>query len=297
MIMYKKPSILKEIYPCFHIDTHKSKFLFLDAVTTGLYWRSSHLESLGIIYHADGKWNKITWSGDSEETEFEILSDFVDTVSDYTLCITYNGDHFDLPYLTAKLKAYGLKDPFIHMASLDLYKVLRPYRQILKLPSMKLADLASWLNLPEMDDTERLFAVSSMQSYAAAFTGHYALEAAVKSEDELLFTLSLDRPLPKIFSYLREPFYMTGEGSLLKIKVPIRNGQALRFFLNYKDYYYLPAEDTAIHKSVAAYVDKAFRQKATPETCYIKFPVTESYMADTAALTQYVQDVLLYMLA
>ena len=37
-----------------------------------------------------------------------------------------------------------------------------------------------------------------------------------------------------------------------------------------KEYFYLPAEDTAVHKSVASYVDKEFRQKATKDTCYIK---------------------------
>ena len=40
--------------------------------------------------------------------------------------------------------------------------------------------------------------------------------------------------------------------------------------LNYKDYYYLPEEDTAIHKSVAFYVDKNYRTKAKAATCYSK---------------------------
>lgn len=42
------------------------------------------------------------------------------------------------------------------------------------------------------------------------------------------------------------------------------------FFKNYKDYYYLPLEDTAMHTSVAQYVDKEYRKKATPSTAYIK---------------------------
>lgn len=46
---------------------------------------------------------------------------------------------------------------------------------------------------------------------------------------------------------------------------------SLKYFLpDYKDYYYLPKEDTAIHKSVAEFVDSAFRKKATAATCYIK---------------------------
>ena len=41
--------------------------------------------------------------------------------------------------------------------------------------------------------------------------------------------------------------------------------------LDYIDLYdYLPKEDRAIHRSIACYVDKAYRQKATAATCYIR---------------------------
>jgi len=42
------------------------------------------------------------------------------------------------------------------------------------------------------------------------------------------------------------------------------------FYSNYKNYYYLPEEDTAIHKSVASYVDKARRVQATAKNCYTR---------------------------
>ena len=35
-----------------------------------------------------------------------------------------------------------------------------------------------------------------------------------------------------------------------------------------KDYYYLPKEDIAIHKSVASFVDKEYREKAKASNCY-----------------------------
>ena len=42
------------------------------------------------------------------------------------------------------------------------------------------------------------------------------------------------------------------------------------FFRDYANYYYLPEEDQAIHKSVAVFVDPSRRQKATAKTCYPK---------------------------
>jgi uncharacterized protein YprB with RNaseH-like and TPR domain len=42
------------------------------------------------------------------------------------------------------------------------------------------------------------------------------------------------------------------------------------FYPDYKNYYYLPNEDYAIHKSVGQYVDKEHRETAKASNCYIK---------------------------
>ena len=42
------------------------------------------------------------------------------------------------------------------------------------------------------------------------------------------------------------------------------------FYKDYKNYYYLPKEDTVIHKSLAAFVDKENKTKATATNCYTK---------------------------
>ncbi len=42
------------------------------------------------------------------------------------------------------------------------------------------------------------------------------------------------------------------------------------FYSNYKDYYYLPKEDVAIHKSVASFVEKDYRRQASARNCYTR---------------------------
>lgn len=42
------------------------------------------------------------------------------------------------------------------------------------------------------------------------------------------------------------------------------------FYANFKDYYYFPAEDMAVHKSVAEFADAASKKKATSKTAYRK---------------------------
>ncbi len=54
------------------------------------------------------------------------------------------------------------------------------------------------------------------------------------------------------------------------IRVPIRHGELKHFFEDYKNYYYLPEEDVAIHRSVGSFVDSAHRVPATRKNCYTR---------------------------
>ena len=66
------------------------------------------------------------------------------------------------------------------------------------------------------------------------------------------------------------------------LKLPLYHGTLKFFFPDYKNYYYLPVEDTAIHKSVAAFVDSSYRKKATASTCYTKKEGT--FLPDLSAI-------------
>ncbi len=59
---------------------------------------------------------------------------------------------------------------------------------------------------------------------------------------------------------------------LVRITLPLYYAAPYFFFPNYKDYYYLPLEDKAIHKSLATFVDKAHRAPATKQTARQKHP-------------------------
>lgn len=90
------------------------------------------------------------------------------------------------------------------------------------------------------------------------------------SRQELIMTLSLPTPLPKPISASSNECYFHGEGEIASLKVPIYTEELKYFYANYKDYYYLPTEDIALHKSVAGFVDKEHRMPATAATCYTR---------------------------
>ncbi|MBR6626994.1 MAG: ribonuclease H-like domain-containing protein [Lachnospiraceae bacterium] len=128
--------------------------------------------------------------------------------------------------------------------------------------------------------------------------------------------------LPVPISYTSNDCYFKGEQDLITLKVPLIEAEMKYFYANYKDYYYLPAEDVALHKSVASFVEKEHRQQATAHNCYTRkqseylpqwdrlfsplftkdydskeyyFELTDEMKKDRQAFNQYAQHVLCMM--
>jgi len=116
-------------------------------------------------------------------------------------------------------------------------------------------------------------------SYSKLLHGEYTLSSIESniytsydgiSKKELIFSLKNKFSVPTRVSCRFEEFYLTCDQFDTKLSVRLYEGELKYFFENYKDYYYLPKEDMAIHKSVAAAVDKAHRKNASASTCYIR---------------------------
>lgn len=89
-------------------------------------------------------------------------------------------------------------------------------------------------------------------------------------KQELLMKLELPTPLPLTIANLSNGCYFSGEASEGILKVPVYEEEMKYFYSNYKDYYYLPKEDVALHKSVSSFVDKEHRTQASAATCYTR---------------------------
>lgn len=115
------------------------------------------------------------------------------------------------------------------------------------------------------------------------------------------------------------PFILSAKKDCAVLSIPFVCGILCYFFPDWKNYYYLPLEDQAIHKSVAGYVDSAYRTPAKASNCYIKkesvflpqpnglftpsfrhsfsekntyFEFTDSFLSDNEKLFSYLQAVL-----
>jgi len=87
---------------------------------------------------------------------------------------------------------------------------------------------------------------------------------------ELYMKFKLSSPLPLKVSYSYSFCFFSGEGREGTLRVPLYEEEMKYFYSNYKDYYYLPEEDVALHKSISSFVDKQHRIQATAANCYTR---------------------------
>lgn len=91
-----------------------------------------------------------------------------------------------------------------------------------------------------------------------------------QDKQELLMKLALPTPLPFPLSNLSNGCYFSGDQDEGILKAPLYEEEMKYFYSNYKDYYYLPQEDIALHKSVSSFVEPSHRIQATAATCYTR---------------------------
>lgn len=158
----------------------------------------------------------------------------------------------------------------------DGKEMIELYKKYLALPSSTLLDqLTAWneadvsglldlLPLAQFTHLEEMKA-DVRKAQANYFTDHEGNPA-----EELLIQFAIPFTLPvRIYAGL-DHCYLKIDGETGVLKIPLYTEEMKYFYANYRDYYYLPGEDMAIHKYIASYVDKNRRVQARPETCYTR---------------------------
>lgn len=282
--------------------------LFFDIETTGFAADVTTLYLIGCIYRKDGAWVLTQWFADDNKSEADILTAFFELAGKFSLVIHYNGTGFDLPYLAKKCAKYKFDCQLPADSGFDLYKQLAPLRSVLHLPNLKQRSVTEYMgiirqdpysggeliqyysqflkaryaHLPEeetyremlllhnREDLTGLLQIMPMLGYARLFTDCKVTSPAVTDleKGEFVIPLTLTCPLPRPLSCGNGQLLLTASGSLGTLRVILCRKELKFFYPDYKDYYYLPEEDMAIHKSVAFYVDKNYRTKAKAANCY-----------------------------
>lgn len=277
--------------------------LFFDIETTGFSPVSSIVFLIGVLFSDEGCWKLTQFLAEGPEDEPAVLGAFLDMAARYDTLVHFNGSTFDVPYLTKKADSCGLPHTLGTSFSLDLYKEYRFLGRLLPLDRMNQSSLEAFVGwqrkdrlagkrmiplfrkyaasgdgqlrdlllLHNHDDMIGMTKILCMSAYLPLLRGKFsALKSVQYIPAALSASLTLSKPLPAAFSIQRGPYHLYAEGCQAALQIRLFEGTLYHFFPDYKEYYYLPLEDQAIHKSVAAYVDKEYREKAKACNCYIK---------------------------
>ncbi len=140
-------------------------------------------------------------------------------------------------------------------------------------------DKKSILLLHNFEDLKGMLLILPILSYCDLFNKKLIVtkvsanqynDEAGNSRVELMMVMTLPSELITPISFMADKCYFSAGGSQGMLKVPLYEEEMKYFYANHKDYYYLPAEDVALHKSVAAFVDKAHREQAKANNCYTR---------------------------
>lgn len=198
-------------------------------------------------------------------------------------------------------------ETFLGLAREDKYsggELISVYENYVKTPddeAKRLLLLHNYEDVLGMADLLSVFSYEKLlsappQPVCADIEGYTDVDGA--PAEELIVTLLPPYPLPGKLS-CRQPLtgaYLHASGENVQIRIPLYHRMARLYYLDYKNYFYLPAEDMAVHKSVAACVDKAHREKAAPENCYTWVTVDEAFLS-SGQLSEYIGHVLAQFLA
>ena len=295
--------------------------MFFDIETTGFRASVSHLYLIGAAWKSPdtpGKWVIRQMLSEYPQSEAALLRSFCDIAGSYKTIIHFNGSRFDIPYLQEKYESFQIPDPFHDMDSVDLYAMLRPYKDALGMDHLNQRSVEEFLRLYREDpfdggklipvyykfcksredsllsvllrhnreDVSGMMYLTRMAVFIRMFqylsgldTGDFRISTAggtvlkdTSGREMVQIRFSLNSPLGFPVPLSRDDeiagVRLKDYGGVLTI--PVLNGTLYHFFSDWSNYYYLPAEDMAVHKSVASFVDPKWRKKATQRTCYIR---------------------------
>ena len=309
-------NVYNDISPAYPVEKYapRDKILFIDIETTGLSKEHTSLYLIGGGFFDKDGYHTIQWFADSPSEEADIIIAFTEYTKDrFTHLFHYNGNHFDVPYLKFRAALHALPDPLINLENIDIYVLIKPYKRLLGLSSLRQRCIEQFLNISSDDPYTGKELIGVYHSYVKSPSDDLLYPLLYHNCEDLkgmayilpilhytsLKDLKLDyvshtlhgfndlnglKHYEIIADYIYDADipvgFNTGFGqirlSLRKdntaiLRLPVTECELKRFYDNYRDYYYLPAEDCCIHRLVASGVDASRRENAKKETCYTKY--------------------------
>ncbi len=290
----------------FQLNYADSRLLFFDIETTGFAAAHTTLYLIGVLWYKDNKIHIRQWFNEDGYSEQELLCSFNEFSRNFDCLVHFNGLGFDLPYLRTKNSNYQSDNiAYESLQQIDIYRIIRPYKNILSPDSIKQTAIEDYLGINRDDTYSGKELIHIYQRYVARPNEREEQLLLLHNHDDLLgmpqistilnytvffeqlcpsniqlettpqqltirFEHKSDSFLPQRLAITKDTIYLNAFEQHGAFCIPVTHTTLPHFFEDYKNYYYLPEEDMAIHKCVATYVEPSRRIKATKNTCYVK---------------------------
>ncbi len=278
------------------------EMLLFDIETTGLSPASDTIYCIGCGWRDGGEACVELFFAEDPGEESEVIESFFQLADTHPVLVTFNGTTFDIPFLKKRC-AQGFPEYDEHI---DLYRAVRGMRNLLGLGSCKQKSVEQFLGcsredkysggeliefyrqyvssrdpgllapilLHNREDVRGMFDLLSVLAYLQFRDGRYEITDVIEEADgtgrRLGIKLRPDLPLPQSIHLSGEAASMILDCGAAMVSFPVRHGTLKHFFGDTENYYYLPEEDEAVHKSVGKYVESSHRTRATKKNCYTK---------------------------
>lgn len=278
------------------------ELIFFDIETTGFMVKNTVLYLIGYAVIIDDQICITQLFNNDGNSEIEMITFFNEKLKKYKYLFSFCGDSFDLNYLSKRSSILGLDFSHNNISSVDIYKIVNKYKKVLNLDNLKQKSIEKFLHIERIDklsgkelitvykayiqsqnpimkktllqhnydDVLGLIEITDFFNYENLFHGNIKITKYSLENNFFNLYFEIENDLSNNFNWIYDSIIISFENNVGRITIPVKSLSLKYFYPNYKNYYFLPLEDTAIHKSVGAYVSKEFRQNATPSNCYIK---------------------------
>lgn len=193
-------------------ELSRKNICFVDIETTGLSSKYNEVILIGALC-LEGKDVYINqFFAETVHEEHELLEAFEQFLNKFEYIITYNGTSFDLPFLRKRFSHFGINHNIDSISHLDLLKLVRKNKKILKLENCKLKTVERSLKIYREDTISGKESVNLYKNYERT-KDIYKKEIILKHNYDDIFYL------PKLLSI----YDIIEKETMMKLNIEFRN--------------------------------------------------------------------------
>ena len=205
MITIQNPLTFTSSYPPKRLGAI-SDLLFFDIETTGFSGDYASVYLIGCVWHDGNTWILTQYFAETRDAEEEVLDAFFALLRTKRILVHFNGDGFDIPFLTKRCVFYKKDWNFEAVESFDIYKKIRPLKKLLGLENLKQKSIERFLGIAREDKYNGGQLIEVYGEYLQTHSELLKHLLILHNEYDL-------KGMPQILPILAYPDFLTGDFS------------------------------------------------------------------------------------